>query len=131
MSGDGLTPIDVTPRAKVWLEVNGTYVFGLGVCRILQAVDQTGSIKEAAVVVGKSYRHVWARIKEVEQRLGIVLVETQVGGGNRRRSTLTEPARELASSYQEIRQQLFEMVEERFGTEIREIINRASRRDEN
>jgi len=34
---------------------------------VLQAVERTGSIKEAAAELDKSYRHVWARVKEAEQ----------------------------------------------------------------
>lgn len=115
--------VAVTPRAKVWLEVDGTYIFGLGICRILEAVEETGSIKNAAAAVDKSYRHVWSRIKEVEARLGIVLVETQVGGGDLRRSTLTEPARQLTARYREMRQQVFAIVEEQFTADIQEIVN--------
>lgn len=120
--------IAVTPRAKVWLEVDGRYVFGLGICRILEAVEETGSIKNAAASVGKSYRHVWSRIKEVEQALGISLVATQVGGGDRRRSTLTEPARQLATSYREMREQVFAVVQEQFSTSIQTIVNKAAGR---
>src|SRR6516165_12164286 len=39
--------IRFTPRIKVWLETDGEYVFGFGVCAILQAVDRTGSIKQS------------------------------------------------------------------------------------
>ena len=50
------------PHAKVWLEIDGNYIFGRGISDILKAVADKGSIKEAAKSVGKSYRHVWARI---------------------------------------------------------------------
>ncbi len=36
------------PRVKVWLEIDGEYVFGWGICEILEAVRQAGSIKNAA-----------------------------------------------------------------------------------
>ena len=44
------------PRVKVWLEIDGKYVFGWGICEILQAVREPGSIKDAAAQLGKSYR---------------------------------------------------------------------------
>lgn len=119
--------ITVTPRAKVWLEVDGKYVFGLGICRILEAVDETGSIKDAAAVVGKSYRHVWSRIKDVERALGIELVASQVGGGETRRSALTKPARQLATSYRTMREQVFTLVDEQFAADIQQAVDRASR----
>lgn len=113
--------VTMIPRAKIWVEVDGDYVFGLGVCRILEAVEETGSIKQAAEVVGKSYRHVWSRIKEVEKRLGFSLVETQVGGATQRRSTLTTPALKLVSQYRAMRQEVFDLVDEKFSKSFREI----------
>src|SRR3954454_12271637 len=88
-----------TPRVKVWLEVDGRYAFGLGISAILQAVDRTGSIKAAAAELGKSYRHVWARVKEAEQALGLRLVEARVGGQGERRSSLTDDARRLTDAF--------------------------------
>lgn len=118
--------IAVTPRAKVWLEVDGKYVFGLGICRILEAVDETGSIKDAAASVGRSYRHVWSRVKEVERALGIPLVATQVGGGTARRSTLTEPARQLTASYRKMREEIFAVVDQQFTAGIQKAVDQAS-----
>jgi molybdate transport system regulatory protein len=103
------------PRIKVWLEVAGTYAFGLGISEILQAVDRAGSIKQAAAKLGKSYRHVWARIKEAERALGRPLVETQVGGRSVQRSFLTPEARRLVAAFTALRSRLSEVVEEEFA----------------
>lgn len=120
------TKITVTPRAKVWFEVKGNYVFGLGICNILEAIEETGSIKAAAESVGKSYRHVWSRLKQAEAALGISLVETQVGGGDSRRSSLTTPAGELVERYRKMREQVFCIVGEQFSSEIQNIVNTAA-----
>ena len=98
----------VTPRAKLWLEVNSQYVFGLGISEILKAIQHTGSIKAAAREVGKSYRHVWDKIKQAEQALGVPLVRTQVGGKDARRSELSELAQDLVRDFEAFRQRLFE-----------------------
>lgn len=120
------TKITVIPRTKVWLEIEGNYVFGLGICSILEAIEDTGSIKAAAETVGKSYRHVWSRLKQAEEALGISLVETQVGGSDSRRSSLTTSAGELVCQYREMREQVFSIVGERFSSEIQKIVNSAA-----
>lgn len=119
--------IAVAPRAKVWLEVDGNYVFGLGICRILEAVKETGSIKNAAASIGKSYRHVWSRIKEVERAIGLSLVATRVGGSDSHRSELTEPAIQLVASYHELRAQVFTLVDEQFSASIQKIVGQAAK----
>jgi molybdate transport system regulatory protein len=103
------------PRVKLWLEVGGHYAFGLGICEILQAVEAVGSIKGAAGRLNKSYRHVWARVKEAERTLGRPLVETRVGGKGRQRSSLTPEARRLSANFMTLRSRIFELVQSEFG----------------
>ena len=104
----------LVPRVKVWLEVGGRYAVGLGISEILQAVDRTGSIKQAANEVGKSYRHVWERVKEAEAALGIGLVETRIGGKDTRRSCLTADARRLVAAFLTFRRRMMEVLNEEF-----------------
>jgi len=104
----------VDPRAKVWLEVDGRYVFGRGISDILKAVAETGSIKAAAETLGKSYRYIWAKIKEAEQALGASLVDARVGGKGTRRSDLSDLASDLVHDFDALRQQIFELVDEEF-----------------
>ncbi len=92
------------------------YVFGFGISEILKAVDASGSIKAAAELLGKSYRHVWARIKETEQALAEPLVQTRVGGKGTSRSSLTELASRLVADYDALRQRMFEIVEQEFSS---------------
>ena len=103
-------------RVKVWLEIDGQYVFGHGVSEMLKAVESTGSIKAAAESLGKSYRYVWSRIKNAERDLGKSLVQTQVGGKGIRRSSLTELAGQLVADYDALRRRTFDVVEEEFST---------------
>lgn len=102
-------------RVKVWLEINDNYVFGRGICDILQAVHDAGSIKEAANQVGKSYRHVWARIKEAEQAIGQPLVVSKVGGKTERRTKLTPLASELVKDFIELRRSMIVSANEQFA----------------
>jgi molybdate transport system regulatory protein len=104
----------IQPRVKVWLEIDGEYVFGHGLSEILKAVDRAGSIKDAARRLGKSYRYVWSRIKEAERAIRQPLVQTRVGGKGDRRSCLSPRAAELVQSYDDLRRAMFEAVEQQF-----------------
>src|SRR5947209_3074804 len=106
--------VNLVPRIKVWLEQNDAYAFGLGIAEILQAVERTGSIKHAASALGKSYRYVWARVKEAERSLGQQLVQTQVGGKSGPRSSLTELARKYTTAFLALRERLHELVRNEF-----------------
>jgi molybdate transport system regulatory protein len=103
------------PRVKVWVECGGRYAFGFGLAEILQALERTGSFKQAASDLGKSYRYIWGRIKEAEKVLGQQLVLTQVGGKEQRRSFLTPAARQLVAGFLNLRGRLTHLVEQEFA----------------
>ena len=120
----------IRPRVKVWLETydgqsdgqatvgrksDGRYVFGLGISEILKAVGSSGSIKAAAELLGKNYRHVWSRVKEAEEALGEPLVDARVGGSGTSRSSLTELAVRLVGDFDALRQRMLDVVEEEFS----------------
>lgn len=102
------------PRVKVWLEIDGDYAFGWGICEILQAVQEAGSIKDAAVQLGKSYRYVWGRVKDAETTLRQPLVETRVGGVTEQRSNLTPLADQLVEDFVAFRTRMLEIAREEF-----------------
>jgi len=103
-------------RVKVWLEMDGQYVFGFGLSEILKAVRDAGSMKGAAEPLGKSYRYVWARIKEAEEALGETLVESRVGGKEAGRSSLTALADRLVADYDQLRQRMLDVAREEFAS---------------
>ena len=109
------TAAPLKPRVKVWLETDRAYAFGFGLCEILQAVARTGSIKGAAAALGKSYRHVWGRVKAAETALGLTLVKTHQGGQGTQRSALTPPARRLVERFLDLRQRMAQLLEEEFA----------------
>lgn len=96
--------LPLTPRLKIWFESEGEYAFGFGLCEILEAIQSTGNIKEAATRIGKSYRHVWGRVKAAEKILGQSLVQTRVGGKLDHRSELTKTATEMLEGFLTLRE---------------------------
>ncbi|MBW2092926.1 MAG: LysR family transcriptional regulator, partial [Deltaproteobacteria bacterium] len=64
-------------KSKFWIEDDkGRPVFGQGRRIILEKIDESGSIRAAAIDLKMSYRAVWGKIRAAEERLGIKLVET-------------------------------------------------------
>lgn len=105
---------DIDIRSKIWIEVNGDPVFGRGRRFLLEAIDSYGSINQAAKEIHISYRKAWSYIKNMEERLGIQLVERQTGGKNGGGATLTEEARRFLRKYEAMERGINEIVDERF-----------------
>lgn len=89
-------------RFKIWGEVDEQPLLGPGRCRLLSAVQATGSINSAAKEVGISYRRAWARIREMERLLGYSLIASKRGGRSGGGTILTPKAIRLMKRYEEL-----------------------------
>ncbi|MBS0203395.1 MAG: LysR family transcriptional regulator [Planctomycetes bacterium] len=121
-------PRTVRPRVKVWLESNGDSVLCRGLCDMLRAVEETGSIKSAASRIGRSYRFVWSRIKEAEEAFGATLVETRVGGREANRSGLSPLAQDLLKDFDSLCQQVYQLVDGAFAEKLQSTLQRHGRK---
>ena len=87
-------------RTKIWLETDdGRPVLGDGRLEILDAISRTGSLSAAARELGMSYRSLWGKVRNAEERLGVPLVRGVAGGEQHGGSSLTEEAIELIAAF--------------------------------
>lgn len=76
-----MTLPSLTTHTNIWLETDdGDVALSRWRLELLEAVERTGSISAAAHAMNIQYRLAWNRIHEMEERLGISLVQTTVGG---------------------------------------------------
>lgn len=92
-------------RSRQWL-VNGEgeMVMGEGRKRILETIEQTGSINKAAKALKMSYKGVWSRIKATERHLNLQLVRSD----GKRGSYVTEEGKALLSRYSRLKKECVE-----------------------
>ena len=83
---------------KIWLEYRGR-AFGDGPARLLDGVEQAGSLRKAATELGMSYNKAWRILHAAEQRLGFALLDRSVGGSLGGGSHLTPEAQDLLARY--------------------------------
>lgn len=80
----------LTQGIKLYLSLpDAEGVFGGGKWRLLAAVRDTGSIRSAAKLLGRSYRKAWGDIKRAEEGLGQALVNRTRGGQEHGATVLT------------------------------------------
>jgi molybdate transport system regulatory protein len=87
------------PKHNIWLELDGEVVLSVWRVRLLEAVEETGSITAAAAALNVPYRRAWQRLHEMEQRLGVSLVKTEVGGVGGGGAKLTPEAKDLIKRF--------------------------------
>lgn len=87
-------------KSSHWIVDNeNRIVMGEGRLAILDRIERTGSINQAAKSLNMSYKTAWSKIKSSETHLGIKIVDT-----DRRRGTrLTREGRELIEQYRRLK----------------------------
>ncbi|NLM46898.1 MAG: LysR family transcriptional regulator [Firmicutes bacterium] len=101
------------PCCKIWLNNGQESVFGDGRMILLKAIEEYGSINQAAAKLNMSYRAAWGKIKIMEKRLGFKVVNKHIGGVASG-SELTAEAKKLMAAYSALTAETARAVEEAF-----------------
>ena len=92
------------PDIRVYLyDDDGTKFFGEGPCKLMHAIDETGSLRQAAFQMGMGYTKAIGMIHRAEHVLGFSLTEKVIGGKGGGGSVLTKEAREFLGKYESYR----------------------------
>ncbi len=105
----------LAPKMKLWIVVADRVKFGAGRAELLQAIDELGSLRQAAERFGMSYRSAWGYLRELEAAVGVPLLERHVGGGERGGMALTLHGRAFLTHYQEFQRQVDALVQHQFA----------------
>ena len=108
----------LTIRSKFWVEQDGELVLSDWRVDLLQAVEETGSLSAACARMNVAYRVGWGKIKEIERRLGISLLDSRSGGTEGGSTKLTEQGRALVARYRRFQAGLPDLIRQRFEQEF-------------
>lgn len=67
-------------NGTLWIEIEGKPVIGPGRVELLERIQQTGSIRQAAIQMEMSYRQAWQMIDHMNSNLSGPVVVSQRGG---------------------------------------------------
>ena len=84
----------------IFLDENGEKFFGEGPARLLHEIEETGSLRAAAISMGMAYTKALKLIKNAEAALGFELILRVTGGKNGGGSQLTKEGKEWLERYE-------------------------------
>jgi molybdate transport system regulatory protein len=93
----------VKPKVRVWVTFGDDLKFGDGRARLLEAIEERGSLKQAAKAFEMSYRNAWGYLRELEQAAGFKFVERVAGGGPESGMRLTDAGKGFLRRYRTFR----------------------------
>ncbi len=91
-------------NGSLWIESNGERFFGPGPVELLERIEKTGSINQAARQMKMSYKKAWEIINALNASTGQLLVITQTGGTSGGGSAITAEARKMIARYRQLRE---------------------------
>lgn len=89
-------------RLTIRIDFAPDAAFGPGKARLLELVDETGSIRRAAADMGMSYRRAWLLLQDIEAVMGAPAVQTRTGGARGGGAALSARGRTMLERYRAI-----------------------------
>ena len=86
-----------------FLDDNNEKFFGEGPARLLRGIDETGSLRAAAMSMEMAYTKALKLIRNAENAVGLPLIRRATGGKDGGGSCLTEEGKELLQRYEAYR----------------------------
>lgn len=87
----------------IFFDENNEKFFGEGPCRLLHAVEKTGSLRSGASSLGMAYTKALKILNNAEKALGFPLTVRAIGGKSGGGTVLTEEGKEWLSRYESYR----------------------------
>ena len=105
-------------RSSQWIvDADNNIIIGEGRAKILEHIDNTGSMNQAAKLMKMSYKAVWSKIKATEKHMNTCIVHTDRKEGSR----LSEDGRNLLKKYKLLKAQCMSADDEIFGGIFRQM----------
>ena len=109
--------IKIIPTFKLWMEADGKPVVGEGKARLLLEIYNTGSLSQAAEKLGISYRHAHEMISSLNERCGMDIVITRVGGPDGGGTEITGAGIKLIEDYLALKNSVQKILDEHISGE--------------
>jgi len=92
-------------RLTIRIDFEDAEGFGPGKARLLELIEELGSIRSAAAAMSMSYRHAWLLLQSVEDTFGAPVISTATGGARGGGAKLTELGKTVLVRYRAIEAQ--------------------------
>jgi molybdate transport system regulatory protein len=99
-------------KSSQWIvDENNNIIIGEGRAKILENIERTGSMNQAAKLMKMSYKAVWSKIKATEKHLNACIVHTDRKDGSR----LSQDGKKLLKRYKLLKAQCMSADDKIFG----------------
>jgi molybdate transport system regulatory protein len=104
-----------TVRSKVWFEAAGAHIFGSGLAGLLENVNRSGTLQDAAKASNMSYRYAWNLIRMAEHHFGKVLINRCAGGRHGGSSVLSPDGLHMLDVFKQLNEEVAVFTDKKFA----------------
>lgn len=97
------------------MNINGVKCFGPGPLTLLELIEETGSISQAAKKMNMSYKKAWEIVNRLNEVTGHPFVLSNSGGEHGGGSYISEKAKETMVYYKQLQERLTDFLEREEG----------------
>lgn len=99
-----------TINGRIWIEINGEKVLGHGRIELLERINTSGSIRQAAIQMKMSYKQAWDLIKHMNTHFKSPVVISHRGGKGGGNAIVTENGLILIQEFHQLHNKLKEFL---------------------
>ena len=97
-------------KGRVWVEKDGELYLGWGRIRLLEKIDELGSMAAAAKSMRLAYRNAWLWVDSMNRLAPSPLVEKITGGAGGGSARLTDEGKKVLAYYNDLHEKLQELL---------------------
>ena|ERR1700754_2626814 len=94
----------ITINGRIWLEKDQEKVLGPGRVELLERIQQSGSIRQAALQMKMSYKQAWDLIHHMNEKFSSELVTSHRGGKGGGHAVVTEKGQKIIQEYRQLQE---------------------------
>jgi molybdate transport system regulatory protein len=101
-----------TLNGRVWLEIDKEKILGHGRIELLERINESGSIRQAALQMKMSYKQAWELIKHINSNFSSPIVISHRGGKGGGNAMVTESGLKLITEFHQLQAKFKEFLNE-------------------
>ena len=101
-----------TLNGRIWVELAGEKILGHGRIELLERIQRSGSIRQAALQMKMSYKQAWDLINHMNTHFKQPLVSSHRGGKGGGNATLTAEGLRVIAEFHRLQEKFKEFLEE-------------------
>jgi len=101
-----------TLNGRIWIEISGEKILGHGRIELLERIQQSGSIRQAALQMKMSYKQAWDLINHMNTHFKSPLVNSHRGGKGGGNAMLTAEGLRVIAEFHRLQEKFKEFLKE-------------------